>query len=69
MSPIKNVRTSVRSIVAGYFDGTVRIFNLVHGQMVLKLHPHTSSISAIHVPPKSMIKNQNGINPLQTSTF
>ena len=52
-SPIKNLRTTIRSIVAGYHDGTMRIFNLLHGQMVLKLHPQTSSITAIHVPMKS----------------
>ena len=53
LSPIKNVRTTVRSIVAGYNDGTLRIFNLLHGQMVLKLHPHTSSTTAIDVPSNS----------------
>lgn len=52
-SPIKNIRTTVRSVVAGYNDGTLRIFNLLHAQMVLKLHPHTSSISAIHTPANS----------------
>jgi WD40 repeat protein len=55
-SPIKNIRTTIRSIVAGYNDGTLRIFNLLHGQMVLKLHPHTSSISAINAPSNSSYK-------------
>ncbi|CAF4153815.1 unnamed protein product, partial [Rotaria sordida] len=32
-------------------DGTLHIFNLLHGQIVLKLHPHTPSITAINVPP------------------
>ncbi|CAF0756991.1 unnamed protein product [Adineta ricciae] len=54
-SPIKNIQTTVRSIVAGYSDGTLRIFNLLHGQMVLKLHPHTASISALHTPSKTII--------------
>ncbi len=52
-SPIRNIRTNIRSIIAGYSDGTLRIFNLLHGQMVLKLHPHTSSISAINAPSNS----------------
>ncbi|CAF3644159.1 unnamed protein product [Adineta steineri] len=54
-SPIKNIRTTIRSIVAGYNDGTIRIFNLLHGQMVLKLHPHTSSISAINAPVNATV--------------
>ncbi|CAF3669977.1 unnamed protein product [Rotaria sp. Silwood1] len=54
-SPIKNIQTTVRSIVAGYNDGTLRIFNLLHGQMVLKLHPHTSSITSINVPLNTTI--------------
>ncbi|CAF3845969.1 unnamed protein product [Rotaria magnacalcarata] len=54
-SPIKNIRTTIRSIVAGYNDGTLRIFNLLHGQMVLKLHPHTSSTTAINVPSNTTI--------------
>ncbi|CAF3319063.1 unnamed protein product [Rotaria sp. Silwood2] len=45
----------MRSIVAGYSDGTLGIFNLLHDQMVLKLHPHTSSITTIHVPSDTTI--------------
>lgn len=52
---MKNIRTNIRSVVAGYNDGTLRIFNLLHGQMVLKLHPHTSSITAINVPLNSLL--------------
>ncbi len=49
-SPMINIKSTIRSIVAGYNDGTLRIFNLLHEQMILKLQPHTSSVTAINVP-------------------
>ncbi|CAF2044469.1 unnamed protein product [Rotaria magnacalcarata] len=45
----------IRSIVAGYNDGTVRVFSLLHEQMQLKLQPHTSSITTIHIPLHTMV--------------
>ncbi|CAF0733971.1 unnamed protein product [Adineta ricciae] len=54
-SVMKNINSSVRSIVAGYDDGTLRIFDLVHEQMTLKLQAHTSSITALHIPYHSNI--------------
>ncbi|CAF1001384.1 unnamed protein product [Adineta steineri] len=49
-SLMKNIKSNIKSIIAGYDDGTVRIFNLLHEQMILKLQPHTCSVTAIHVP-------------------
>ena len=49
-SVMKTINSSVRSIVAGYDDGALRIFDLVHEQMALKLQAHTSSITAVHIP-------------------
>ncbi|CAF2433293.1 unnamed protein product [Rotaria sp. Silwood2] len=54
-TPMKNIKSTLRSIVAGYNDGTVRIFNLLHEQMQLKLQPHTSSITTIHIPLHTII--------------
>jgi hypothetical protein len=50
---MKNIKSTIRSIIAGYNDGTLRIFNLLYGQMVLKLQVHTSSVTAINVPLNS----------------
>ncbi|CAF4368551.1 unnamed protein product, partial [Adineta steineri] len=49
-SLMKNIKSNIKSIIAGYDDGTLRIFNLLHEQMILKLQPHTCSVTAIHVP-------------------
>ncbi|CAF0722865.1 unnamed protein product [Didymodactylos carnosus] len=54
-SPVKNIITKIRSIVAGYDDGTIRLFNLLYAQMVVKLHPHTTSVTVVHVPLNSTI--------------
>ena len=35
------------NIVAGYGDGTVRMFDLNKVEMVLKMQPHAASVSAI----------------------
>ncbi len=51
---MKTIKSTIRSIIAGYDDGTLRIFNLLHGEMILKLQPHTSSITAINVPLHSV---------------
>jgi hypothetical protein len=51
---MKNLQSTIRSIIGGYNDGTLRIFNLLHGQMILKLQPHRSSITAIHIPLHSL---------------
>ncbi|CAF3688347.1 unnamed protein product [Rotaria sordida] len=55
-SSMKNIKSpTIQSIVAGYNDGTVRIFNILHEQMQLKLQPHTTSITTIHIPLHTMI--------------
>ena len=35
------------NIVAGYGDGTVRMFDLNKVEMVLKMQPHASKVTAI----------------------
>ncbi|CAF1149459.1 unnamed protein product [Rotaria sordida] len=53
-------------------DGTLHIFNLLHGQIVLKLHPHTPSITAINVPPNSIVLrvlNEHRGNAPTSSSF
>ena len=35
------------NIVAGYGDGTIRMFDLDKVEMVLKLQPHASAVKAI----------------------
>lgn len=35
------------NIVAGYSDGTVRMFDVNKVEMVLKMHPHAVSVTAI----------------------
>ena len=57
-SPLKNMKSTIRSVVAGYNNGTIGIFNLLHGQMVLKLQAHKSSVTAIHIPLHSSYKNK-----------
>lgn len=34
-------------VVAGYGDGTVRMFDINKEEMVLKMHPHAVSVTAI----------------------
>ena len=34
-------------LVAGYSDGTVRLFDLNRVEMTLKMHPHASSTTAV----------------------
>lgn len=51
---MKNIKSNIQSIIGGYDDGTIRIFNVLHGQMILKLQPHTSSITTINVPLQSL---------------
>lgn len=34
-------------VVAGYGDGTVRMFYINKEEMVLKMHPHAVSVTAI----------------------
>jgi hypothetical protein len=50
---MKNIKSTIQSILAGYNDGTIRIFHLLQGQMILKLKPHASSITTIHIPLQS----------------
>lgn len=61
---MKNINSSVRSIVAGYDDGSLRIFDLVHEQMTLKLQAHTSSMTAVHIPYHSSYSITNSEYPL-----
>lgn len=35
------------NIVAGYSDGTVRMFDVNKVEMVLKMHPHAVAVTAI----------------------
>ena len=41
------VSKTVPTLAAGYKDGTVRVFNVNTVEMQLKLHPHSSSVTAI----------------------
>jgi len=34
-------------LVAGYSDGTVRLFDLNRVEMMLKMHPHASATTAV----------------------
>ena len=34
-------------IAAGYSDGTVRVFDINKAEMILKMHPHAVSVTAI----------------------
>lgn len=34
-------------LAAGYSDGTVRMFDIARVEMVLKMHPHAVSVTAI----------------------
>jgi WD40 repeat protein len=34
-------------IAAGYSDGTVRVFDIDKVEMILKMHPHAVSVTAI----------------------
>lgn len=38
---------SLPNVVAGYSDGTVRMFDINKVEMVLKMHPHAVSVTAI----------------------
>ena len=46
-TPDSNVPESLPYIVAGYSDGTVRMFDVNKVEMVLKMHPHAVSVTAI----------------------
>lgn len=39
---------SLPPIAAGYSDGTVRMFDIDKVEMVLKMHPHAVSVTAIN---------------------
>jgi len=39
--------TALPWLVAGYSDGTVRLFDLNRVEMTLKMHPHASSTTAV----------------------
>ena len=40
-------KVSLPFVVAGYGDGTVRMFDINKEEMVLKMHPHAVSVTAI----------------------
>ncbi len=40
-------RLVLPNVVAGYSDGTVRMFDLNRVEMVLKMHPHAVAVTAI----------------------
>lgn len=40
-------RPQMPYVVGGYTDGTVRMFDIDKVEMVLKLHPHAVSVTAI----------------------
>lgn len=46
-SPLPSVSLGDRRVVAGYSDGTLRVFRLGTSEMELKLQPHSVSITAI----------------------
>lgn len=50
------MKTTIRSIIAGYDDGSIRVFHLLQGEMTLKLQAHAASVTAIHVPSHSSYK-------------
>lgn len=43
----KNKKELLPNIVAGYSDGTVRMFDVNKVEMVLKMHPHAVAVTAI----------------------
>lgn len=45
--PDSNKEECLPHIVAGYSDGTVRMFDVNKVEMVLKMHPHAVSVTAI----------------------
>lgn len=48
-SPTINSRKCAdkQQIVAGYSDGTIRLFGILKTEMELKIHPHPVAVSAI----------------------
>ncbi|XP_052262541.1 WD repeat-containing protein 90-like isoform X2 [Dreissena polymorpha] len=46
-SEVEAVSHTLPHIVAGYSDGTVRMFDVNKVEMVLKMHPHASAVTAI----------------------
>jgi len=46
MSEPAAVTSSLPWLVAGYSDGTVRLFDLSRVEMTLKMHPHASATTA-----------------------
>jgi len=48
VSPVSACATSdLPPVVAGYGDGTVRMFDINKVEMVLKMHPHATAVTAI----------------------
>ena len=50
MSPMSEpaaVTSSLPWLVAGYSDGTVRLFDLNRVEMTLKMHPHALATTAV----------------------
>jgi WD40 repeat protein len=48
-------RDHLPNIVAGYSDGTVRMFDVNKVEMVLKMHPHAVAVTAISFSSDGML--------------
>ncbi|NXU84394.1 WDR90 protein, partial [Xiphorhynchus elegans] len=45
--PVRVWGDESQHVVAGYSDGTIRVFNISRTEMELKMHPHSASLTAI----------------------
>lgn len=39
--------TGSQHVVAGYSDGTIRVFSISRTEMELKMHPHSVAVTAL----------------------
>lgn len=47
MSHVVEDKRQLPAVVAGYSDGAVRMFDLNHVDMMLKIHPHSAAVTAL----------------------
>lgn len=40
-------RAESQHVVAGYSDGTIRVFSISQTEMELKMHPHSVAVTAV----------------------